>query len=247
MQEAHGRRNPSSRAHELREGPGAASQEHRRLPCPWLLLLCPEVPPALHPPHAVLSPALCSVGEGPVPWEGDLGAARRQGTPSQCPRVPTSPAIPGGLSQPKGEGSGWGLGLQREARDRGQTSLEQGCCAGRPWLPSGPQLPPALEASAGPEVGIAEGRPSGLQGRCLGRGLGSSVLPGLIYSSPPSPAAHPPCSCLAPSSVMGAPHNPLQLAGVLLIFQFDELKILLTLLLMSQEGIKNPSDPIKRH
>lgn len=65
---------------------------------------------------------------------------------------------------------------------------------------------------------------------------------------PSFPPSHlPPCSCAILVFNCGGSHTPLQLVGVLLIFQFDELKILSTLLLMSQEGIKSASNPIKCH
>lgn len=89
-----------------------------------------------------------------------------------------------------------------------------------------------------------------------GAGCGVGGFSGLGWL-PISTTAEPhlptqPLSHLAPARPLclqvWGPHTPLQLAGALLIFQFDELKILSSLLLlMSQEGIKSTSDPIKRH
>lgn len=64
---------------------------------------------------------------------------------------------------------------------------------------------------------------------------------------PTQPLPHPAPAC-PPCLQLWGPHISHQLVGSLLIFQFDELKILSTLLLlMSQEGIKSTSDPIKCH
>lgn len=71
----------------------------------------------------------------------------------------------------------------------------------------------------------------------------------LSLRGPSSPLRHSPTSLQLIPQVFngGGSHTPLLLVGVLLIFQFDELKIRSTLLLTSQEGIRSASDPIKRH
>lgn len=91
--------------------------------------------------------------------------------------------------------------------------------------------------------GQADGKPWVLWVMAIATGYHPALSRGSVCTPSHSPTLlHP-----VPHSQLWGPHTPLQLVGVLLIFQFDELKIHSTLLLTSQEGIKNISDPIKCH